>query len=80
MEKEFTPRVVLSMEEIRANKPVATLSKEHKELRGDVENDKPYWAEVHSAVEWRQRKEFELKCSPEDTYSAYVSDFSEFNV
>ena len=72
--------MALSMAEIRAKKPVAIMSDEHKALRGDVENDKPYWADSHTAEEWRGRNWFERKGSEADTYCAYVSDLSELEV
>lgn len=69
-----------TMAEIRANKPKAIMSDEHKELRGDVENDKPYWCEQHTPEEWVHRKWFETRYSEDEAYSAYVSDLSELEI
>lgn len=71
-----------TMEEIRANRPKAEMSEEHKALRGDVSKDKPYWSEHYTAEEWRTKEWFEKRGSEEDTYSAYVSklDLSELEI
>lgn len=70
----------LSMAQIRARKPKAVMSEEHKALRGDVEKDKPYWVESHTPEEWRARNWFERKGSPEDTYGQFVTDLSELEL
>ena len=67
----------LTLEQIKARKPKPVMSEEHKALRGDIENDKPYWADSYTGEEWRVRSWFERKGSDADTYNAYVSDLDE---
>ena len=45
------------------NKVKAEPSEELIALRGDVKNDKPYWAESYTAEEWVSRKFFEKNCN-----------------
>jgi len=73
--------MTIMLEDIK-NKVKAEPSEELIALRGDVENDKPYWAESYTAEEWVSRKFFEKKCSEEDTYSGSMDfgDFTEFDV
>lgn len=70
----------LTMAQIKDRKPKAVMSEEHRELRGDVENDEPFWAGSYTAEEWRARNIFEKKGSPEDTYGAYISDLTEIEI
>ena len=67
----------LTMQQIKDRKPKPVMSDEHKELRGDVENDKPYWSDSYTGEEWRTKTWFEKKGSEADTYGAYVSDLEE---
>lgn len=71
-----------TMDEIIASRPKAVMSEEHKALRGDTTNDKPYWADHYTAEEWRGRNWFEKRGSEDDTYSAYVSklDLSDLEI
>lgn len=69
--------MALTMEEIKKRKPKAVISEEHEALRGDIENDKPYWAESYTGEEWRTKTWFEKKGSEAETYGAYVSDLEE---
>ncbi len=69
------------MAQIKARKPKPVMSDEHKALRGDVENDLPYWVgSDYNATEWNLRKKFEAKGTKEETYGAYVSDLTELEV
>ena len=63
------------------NKKKAVPSEELIALRGDIENDKPYWADTYTAAEWQSRKAFELRGTEEETYSGQIGlgDLSDFD-
>lgn len=74
--------MTIMLQDIINNKTKAEPSEELLELRGDIENDKPYWADSYTAEEWDARKAFERRCSEEDTYSGVIGfgDLSDFDV
>jgi hypothetical protein len=70
------------MSDIRASKPKAEMTEEHKALRGDVENDKPLWADHYSPAEYKEKRWFERRGSEQETYSAFVhgGDLNELEI
>lgn len=70
------------LEDIIKNKKKPVPSDELIELRGDTENDKPYWADNYTPDEWSLKRSFEKMCSEEDTYAGVIGlgDLSDYEI